>query len=292
MISIPVMTDETVVRRHAHAAGAAATEESADWQADAAGHAEADDYNGAAGAGPYTNPRGAPHSSSSNAHAMHSPSATTSGVAGAAVRAAFGADNLPYYLSVAVPCVNSILDVGAAPAAIASPVDVAPPEMPTLAQYCALALQLRCDRSQDQDQNFRSCFHSSRVPSISLWDYVRRFAKYSICSEECFIIAMVLMDRYVCKTKVPITLRNVHRLYITAMTLSVKLRDDSYYSNAYYASIGGVLNGELNVLELELLDTVQWFTWVERSVYDAYIQRLEELYYPAMPQHQSSPRRF
>ncbi|CAJ1032393.1 Cyclin/Cyclin, N-terminal domain containing protein, putative [Leishmania lindenbergi] len=164
--------------------------------------------------------------------------------------------------------------------------------MPPLAQLCALALQYRCDLSQELDQNIRSCFHSSRVPSISLWDYVRRFAKYSVCSEECFILAMVLMDRYVCKTKIPITLRNVHRLYITAMTLSVKLRDDSYYSNAYYASIGGVVNAELNVLELELLDIVQWFTWVEKSVYDAYVHRLEALFGDAMPKRMvASPSR-
>lgn len=194
--------------------------------------------------------------------------------------------------SAAVPCSCSILDVGTDPAPIAAPVDVAPPEMPPLAQLCALALQYRCDLSQELDQNIRSCFHSSRVPSISLWDYVRRFAKYSVCSEECFILAMVLMDRYVCKTKIPITLRNVHRLYITAMTLSVKLRDDSYYSNAYYASIGGVVNAELNVLELELLDIVQWFTWVEKSVYDAYVCRLEALFGDAMPKRMvASPSR-
>lgn len=285
MISIPVMTDETVVRRHTNVGvtAAAAMDDGADCHADAAVQEEgAESAAGGIGAATYQGTWIQNSNTSTN-----NVGASAMGV-GAPVM-----DNVPAYFSAVVPCRNSILDVGPAPAAIAAPVDVAPPEMPLLAQYCALALQYRCDRSQEQDQNYRSCFHSSRVPSISLWDYVRRFAKYSICSEECFIVTMVLMDRYVCRTKVPITLRNVHRLYITAMTLSVKLRDDSYYSNAYYASIGGVLNGELNVLELELLDTVQWFTWVERSVYDAYLQRLEALFSLALPQKAvaASPRR-
>lgn len=271
------MTDETVVRRHVNTGAATTTEDSADCHVDAAVQEEGGDS--AAGAG----------TMSFQSNWIHNGTSSSNHLVARIDRGTPAMEGVPAYFSAAVPCANSILDVGPGPAAVAAPVDVAPPEMPPLAQYCALALQYRCDRSQDQDQNYRSCFHSSRVPSISLWDYVRRFAKYSICSEECFIIAMVLMDRYVYRTKVPITLRNVHRLYITAMTLSVKLRDDSYYSNAYYASIGGVLNGELNVLELELLDTVQWFTWVERSVYDAYMQRLEELFYAAMPQGAPSP---
>ncbi|KPI88948.1 putative Cyc2-like cyclin [Leptomonas seymouri] len=280
MISIPVMTDETVVRRHTNA-GAAATVEGSSCQADAAVQEECGESAAGGGAVPF-------HTTVN--HWINNGSNNIDAVAPVG-RDVSGVESVPAYFSATVPCGNSILDVGPAPANVAAPVDVAPPEMPPLAQYCALALQYRCDKSQDQDQNYRSCFHSSRIPSISLWDYVRRFAKYSICSEECFIIAMVLMDRYVYRTKVPITLRNVHRLYITAMTLSVKLRDDSYYSNAYYASIGGVLNGELNVLELELLDTVQWFTWVERSVYDAYVQRLGALFSLAMPHRVTPPSR-
>ncbi|KAG5470893.1 hypothetical protein CUR178_02199 [Leishmania enriettii] len=268
MISIPVMTDETVVRYHSsmNASGSAA-EENGDYQAavDAAGRGNGGEAATAAAVPPAA--MGYYAQSFSRA-----PLFRGGGVP--AVSAQYNA---------AIPCSCSILDVGADPAPVAAPVDVAPPEMPPLAQLCALALQYRCDLSHEMDQNIRSCFHSSRVPSISLWDYVRRFAKYSNCSEECFVLAIVLMDRYVCKTKIPITLRNVHRLYITAMTLSVKLRDDSYYSNAYYASIGGVVNAELNVLELELLDIVHWFTWVEKSVFDAYVMRLEALFQVAMP---------
>ncbi|KAG5470480.1 hypothetical protein LSCM1_01724 [Leishmania martiniquensis] len=268
MISIPVMTDETVVRYHSNMnGGGAAAEENGDYHTavDAAGRDNGGEAATTAAAPPM-------------AMSYYGQSFSSSLLfRGGGVPAASA------HYSAAVPCSCSILDVGADPAPIVAPVDVAPPEMPPLAQLCALALQYRCDLSQELDQHIRSCFHSSRVPSISLWDYVRRFAKYSNCSEECFVLAIVLMDRYVCRTKIPITLRNVHRLYITAMTLSVKLRDDSYYSNAYYASIGGVVNAELNLLELELLDIVQWFTWVEKSVYDAYIMRLEALFRDVMP---------
>lgn len=71
------------------------------------------------------------------------------------------------------------------------------------------------------------------------------------------------MDRYLDATRVALTFRNVHRLTITAVMLAAKIRDDTYYSNAYYASIGGVTNAEINMLELELLCTIGWRTWVE-----------------------------
>ncbi|KAG5496143.1 hypothetical protein JKF63_02444 [Porcisia hertigi] len=274
MISIPVMSDDTVVRYHSSKnSGGPLAEKDLDYSTEgvAAGCGDSVEEATAAGAVPMG-------VSCYGEQISYSPSTPRGSDAYAAT----------VQYSAAVPCSCSILDVDVRSAPIAAPVNVAPPEMHMLAQLCALALQHRCELSQDTDQNVRSCFHSSRVPSISLWDYVRRFAKYSFCSEECFILAIVMMDRYVCQTKIPITIRNAHRLYVTAMTLSVKLRDDAFYSNAYYASIGGVSNTELNVLELELLDIMQWFTWVEKSLYDAYVIRLEELFGSALPKRMTA----
>lgn len=121
-------------------------------------------------------------------------------------------------------------------------------------------------------------FHSSRVPHISTLDYVKRIAKYSRCSPECFIIAAMYLDEYVERTQVPITFRNVHRLFITATLVAVKVRDDLYYNNTYYASIGGVTPVEMNSLEIEFLSTIDWRTWVETSRFDLYVERLGERY--------------
>ena len=63
---------------------------------------------------------------------------------------------------------------------------------------------------------------------------------------------------------------------------AAKLRDDIYYSNAYYSSIGGVSNSEINTLELEFLTQIGWETWVEPAEYDAYVQALWSRFGPSI----------
>lgn len=164
------------------------------------------------------------------------------------------------------------------PSTISSIPPVAAPEMSDLAQLAALAMQHRCEEMRAFERSHQSLFHSSRVPGISVWDYVRRIAKYSGCSPECFVIALILLDRYSQVTQIPLSFRNIHRLSITTLMVSAKLRDDIYYSNAYYASIGGVTAKELYYLEVQLLATIQWSTWVESNAFDEYVVKLRSMY--------------
>ncbi|KAG8339554.1 Cyclin Cyclin N terminal domain [Trypanosoma vivax] len=147
--------------------------------------------------------------------------------------------------------------------------------MPRLAQLVAMDLEERCQEQCCQEQFYKSLFHSVRAPKISVWDYMRRIAKYSGCSPECFVVGAIFIDRYLTKTNFPITFRNVHRLVITAMLISAKLRDDIFFSNAYYASIGGVSNSELNRLEINFLETINWCTWVNSREFELYCTQLQ-----------------
>jgi hypothetical protein len=143
-------------------------------------------------------------------------------------------------------------------------------------KLAAAALQDRCTTNKGLDTTSHvTKFHSARVPSISMPDYFRRIAKYSHCSAECHIIALIYIDRHVRTREVAITFRNVHRLVIVAVMLAAKLRDDVYYSNAYYASIGGVSNREINELEVELLASLNWETYVSFDEYHAYFEALQ-----------------
>lgn len=134
----------------------------------------------------------------------------------------------------------------------------------------AAALHDRCTANRALEPAHRSCYHSSRIPGITMFDYLKRISKYSRCSSECVIIALIYLDRYVAATQIPITFRNIHRLTITAILVAAKIRDDIYFSNAYYASIGGVSPPEINALELDFVKTLRWITWVEPSEYNAY----------------------
>lgn len=48
----------------------------------------------------------------------------------------------------------------------------------------------------------------------------------------------------------------IRRLVLTALTIAAKFHDDIYYSNAFYARVGGVSVAELNTLELTLLKMI------------------------------------
>ncbi len=114
-------------------------------------------------------------------------------------------------------------------------------------------------------------FHAVRVPSVSIHDYLFRIARYFLCSPECFVIALVYIDRIMKKQPdFTVCKLNIHRLIVTSMMLAVKFFDDVYYSNAYYAKVGGVKGPEMNVLELHFLRLIDWQLFVSPEEFDLY----------------------
>jgi len=64
---------------------------------------------------------------------------------------------------------------------------------------------------------------------------------------------------------------NIHRLVLAALVVCSKYCDDACLTNAAYAQLGGVSLRELNVLEMELLNMLQWSVHIEqRRLIEAY----------------------
>jgi len=83
-------------------------------------------------------------------------------------------------------------------------------------------------------------FHALKPPSISVLAYLERIHKYASCSTECFILALIYIDRLIQRNNFLLTELNVHRVVITAIMLAAKFFDDQYFNNNYYAKVGGV----------------------------------------------------
>lgn len=96
-------------------------------------------------------------------------------------------------------------------------------------------------------------FHALKAPGIGVEAYLERIHNYASCSNECFILALIYVDRLIERNNFLLTELNVHRVIITAILLAAKFFDDAYYNNAYYAKVGGVLVSELNGLEVDFL---------------------------------------
>jgi len=113
-------------------------------------------------------------------------------------------------------------------------------------------------------------FHALKAPGIGILQYLERIHKYASCSTECFILALIYIDRLIQGNNFLLTELNVHRVIITSILLAAKFFDDAYYNNAYYAKVGGVLVSEMNRLEVEFLFRINFSLHVSPELYSKY----------------------
>ncbi|KAF8817894.1 cyclin2 related protein [Cardiosporidium cionae] len=120
-------------------------------------------------------------------------------------------------------------------------------------------------------------FHGIIPPSISVRDYLKRIAKYFRCSNECFVLSLVYIDRIVkLHDEFAVSILNIHRLLVTSVMLAAKFFDDLYYSNAFYARVGGIGTREMNLLEAHFLSLINYQLFVSPEEYDQYRQNVLE----------------
>lgn len=133
----------------------------------------------------------------------------------------------------------------------------------------------RSARSNETEEAMITKFHALRSPGIGIRDYLERIAKYSGCSGECFVLALIYIDRIIqLNPRFVVNNLNIHRLLITSVMLSAKFFDDQYYNNAYYAKVGGVPCNEINILEVEFLFMTNFTLYVSTETYTQYYREL------------------
>eukprot|EP00168_Porphyra_purpurea_P003642 TRINITY_DN1423_c0_g1_i7.p2 TRINITY_DN1423_c0_g1~~TRINITY_DN1423_c0_g1_i7.p2 ORF type:complete len:152 (+),score=25.21 TRINITY_DN1423_c0_g1_i7:827-1282(+) len=87
-----------------------------------------------------------------------------------------------------------------------------------------------------------SMFHSSRSSSAGLSDYLIQVLSGVGCSPASLVLSVLLLDR-AADALPPLALRmessSACLLALTAVVLASKVHDDVYYSNSFYATVGG-----------------------------------------------------
>ena len=64
-------------------------------------------------------------------------------------------------------------------------------------------------------------------------------------------------------------------MIITSVMLAIKFNEDIFYSNSYYATIGGLPVNELNRLELAMLLLLKFDMVVDSNAFSHYIDYLQ-----------------
>lgn len=104
--------------------------------------------------------------------------------------------------------------------------------------------------------------------------FTDRIHRYASCSNECFILALIYIDRLIQRNNFLLTELNVHRVIITSILLAAKFFDDAYYNNAYYAKVGGVLVSEMNGLEVDYLFRINFSLHATPEEFEKYRSEL------------------
>lgn len=115
-------------------------------------------------------------------------------------------------------------------------------------------------------------FDAPRQPTVPLFDYIKRWVRYTRCGMVSVVGAMVLMDRACMMRNMSVTALNVHRLLLASLTLSHKWCADIPFLNSHYAQVGGVPLEELNTLERELLTMLDFDVFVNGEQMDTYVK--------------------
>lgn len=64
------------------------------------------------------------------------------------------------------------------------------------------------------------------------------------------------------------------------MLLTSKFYNDVFYGNHFVAYVGGIHLQEMNLLESEFLNYIDWKLWVETAEYEFYLQGVLEHFEP------------
>ncbi|KAL0236771.1 hypothetical protein PCE1_000169 [Barthelona sp. PCE] len=143
--------------------------------------------------------------------------------------------------------------------------------------HIASCLELLTKRNSHDERYEASPFDSFEPPGISIYDYFDRIFQYCNASDEALIVSYVYLYRLNAQS-VPLTMYNIHRLMITAVMIAAKHTDDVFYTNRFYARVGGIDADELNRRELDFLFLLEFSLCVSENEFVKCLKHLIEVY--------------
>ena len=109
---------------------------------------------------------------------------------------------------------------------------------------------------------------ASEVPPYTLYDYLARWHTFSQCSDSCYIMAFIYIDRIMKRhPNLVLNKKTIHRLVLGTLVVAIKFHDDLLAKNTIYARLGGVTASELNLLVISILLLLQFKVNIRPQVY-------------------------
>ena len=130
--------------------------------------------------------------------------------------------------------------------------------------------------SDSNESAIISVFTSNKTPQISIKKYLTRIMKYSKPETSTVIICLIYIDKICENSTLQLSIYNIHRIILSCMILALKYNEDDYYSNKYYAKVGGISLKELNELEYNIMVLLQFNFFIDDITYEKYQAQLND----------------
>lgn len=140
--------------------------------------------------------------------------------------------------------------------------------------------------SAEEKKKLLTRYHSRTPPAISIHTYLSRLTKFNNFTQATMLTTIYYIDLLSHNFQPYFTLNSwtVHRFLLVATMLAQKSLEDFFYTNDHYAKVGGVALTELNCLELDFLNRVDWRMVPAKQVLSSqtsikYSKQVLDLYY-------------
>lgn len=148
-------------------------------------------------------------------------------------------------------------------------------ELNNLDTECNSITQLGAILKTNQIRKF-STFNLPSSPKISLYSYLSRIVKYTKMELSSFIMSFALMDKFFTTQKFYLTERNIHKVVLIALIVSMKINEDFIYKNSFLAEIGGIPLSDLNQLEEQFLSLLDYELFICEDEFRDYLEIILE----------------
>ena len=124
-----------------------------------------------------------------------------------------------------------------------------------------------------QDGAFcKSIFDFTTNIKINFQDYLLRLIKYTQVESNTLIYCLSLIDSLCSTKKIFLSYYNIHKVFFTALLISIKLNEDEIYVEKHYSLCSGITANEIAELESAFLKLVEYNIHINEERYLVYLK--------------------
>lgn len=119
------------------------------------------------------------------------------------------------------------------------------------------------------EQNI-NIFDLTQMPCIPLHMYIARVIYYCQTEKSIIVSSLIILDRIFTVCPKILTSSSAYKLFFICVVVCTKMYNDTFFTNQFYAKVGGISLNEINMLEIQLLSLLKFNLYVESDVYQTY----------------------